>query len=636
MFELLMDYEWEGRLPYGASLLAHRTQQVRNTAAEWLSGQRSAVIPEVAPLLTHRSDTTRVAATHVLLGIESNDARALLIQHLADERSAAVRHAILQNLGFPWAAASDHDQDNPQPFIAALTEEATAQTTKKQGKPPLPWFDAQHAPPLHWRTGDPVAPEVITYLFALQAQTSEPGPARHLRQVAARLEPRPAGTWALALWQGWLGSGAAAKTAWCLALVGAFGDDRLVQPMRAQIDTWSKGARGAVAARVVGSLALVGSDLALATVDDIALRARHKQVAAAAQEALVSAARDLGITQDELSDRIVPDLGFDARGEQVLDYGPRQFTARLHQDGTLRCTDAAGKVRTSPPKPGKSDDPDKAAAAQDQWKLLKKQVKQVMQMQRQRLEQALIAQRAWDMPTWTKLFLHHPLLRPLAIGLVWGLRAPDVEGCTVLFRPLEDGTLTDADDEPVTLPDRGQVRMVHPLELDAETCTTWLEHLADYELVPPFAQFNRPVVLVPPEQHALLWYGDYAGYIMNGGALKGRYQKASWQRGSVQDAGCYGFIWKGFPGAGIEAVLEVAGMCVGYEQKLTAGIGKLGFVRSETIERGSYVYDDPVETDPRLLKLGDVPPIVFSETVANVQSFAATGQYDAEWKKKIG
>jgi hypothetical protein len=632
IFKLLVQQPWPERQPYIASLLAHQAQQVRAAAVNWLGEQGEAVIPDVAPLLAHDKPHTRLAAVQVLVQVGGTQAHALLTEHLANERTASVRQAILSNTGLLWATPDD--QHNPQPFIDALSTEA-AEQTKKPGKSPLPWFDLQQAPPLRWTTDDPVAPEIITYLFALQSQTTEIGPVQHLRQVAALLDQQAAGMWALVLWQGWLDSGAAAKTAWCLSLVGAFGNDRLVLPLHKQIDAWSKGARGAVAARTVDALALIGSDLALATVEDIASRSRKKQIADAARAALSNTARRLGITQEELADRIVPDLGFDSQGEQLLDYGPRQFTARVYADGTLRCIDAAGKVRTSPPKPGKSDDEAKAAAAQERWKLLKKQVKQVVQMQRQRLEQALIAQRAWDVADWRKLFRQHPLLRPLAVGLVWGVYLPDTAGYTLLFRPLDDGTLSDADDEPLTLPEQGQVRLVHPLELNEETRTAWVEHLSDYELVPPFAQLTRFVAQVSPAQHDNVWYDEYRGYVMNGAALKGRYQKAGWQRGSVQDGGSYSSIWKGFPGTGIEAILQIEGMAVGCEQVYTSAVGRLMFVCSDTVQRGSYVYDDPGEHDSRVLKLGVVPPIIFSEAVADVQHFAAAGQYDADWEKKV-
>ena len=86
---------------------------------------------------------------------------------------------------------------------------------------------------------------------------------------------------------------------------------------------------------------------------------------AAAAAALENAARELGITPEELADRIVPTLDFSPDGSRVFDYGPRQFTVRLTPTLELAVTTSAGKAVKSMPAPGKNDAPDQAAAAYD-------------------------------------------------------------------------------------------------------------------------------------------------------------------------------------------------------------------------------------------------------------------------------
>ncbi|HEX6779303.1 MAG TPA: DUF4132 domain-containing protein, partial [Ktedonobacterales bacterium] len=293
------------------------------------------------------------------------------------------------------------------------------------------------------------------------------------------------------------------------------------------------------------------------------------------------------------------------------------------------------KRLTSLPKPGARDDEGQAKAALAAWSLLKKHAPQVIKMQGQRLEHALTCQRAWSVARWQALFLKHPVLRSVAITLVWGVASLEALGYQILFRPLEDGSLTDAEDNAIELPTEGQIRLTHPLELDEDIRGAWLQHLADYEVTPPFSQLNRPVVRVKPDEREALWWETYRGYMMNGGALKGRFLKAGWERGSVQDAGVYHTIWKAFPEAGIQAVLETAGLAVGNEQGFNTAIKRLAFARADTIKRGSYIYDDLKERDERVIKLGYVPPIIFSEIAADVQTFAAAGEYTEDWERKV-
>ena len=89
-------------------------------------------------------------------------------------------------------------------------------------------------------------------------------------------------------------------------------------------------------------------------------------------------------------DRIVPDLGLDARGGRDLDFGPRQFRVLL--DGQLNpvVREADGKPRGELPKPNAKDDAAKAEAAVAEWKLLKKQLKEVIKLQSPRLEAAMV------------------------------------------------------------------------------------------------------------------------------------------------------------------------------------------------------------------------------------------------------
>ncbi len=85
----------------------------------------------------------------------------------------------------------------------------------------------------------------------------------------------------------------------------------------------------------------------------------------------------------------------------------------------------------------------------------------------------------------------------------------------------------------------------------------------------------------------------------------------------------------------MQAILETAGLAVGYEQEFTTAVLRLAFARTDTIKRGSYVYDDLKEQDRRALKLGEVPPVIFSEVASDVAMFAAAGEYHEDWEKKV-
>lgn len=630
--DALLEHKWPERQPYMLSLLPHRSKALRDALIGWLVKEGGCVIEPLATSLAHTNADARLAAVQTLQRIGGEQARALLAARLDAEKSLKVKQAILDVVGV--ATVADSSEAVSTSPVEALTAEADA-TLKRVAKSAFPWFDTAQMPGLRWKDDGPVPQVVISYLLYLQSRVKISKLDERIRQALPLIERNSSGDLALALFNSWLGQGAASAEAWCLPLVCALADERLIHLLRQSIDGWAKGVRGAIAAKAVTAMALIENDLALAEINDVAERVKHSQVKSAAQQALTDAAGQRNITLDELSDLIVPNLGFDEQGKRLFDYGSRQFTIRLRLDQTLQITDNAGKRLTTLPKPGARDDASKANTAQAAWSLLKKHAPQVIKMQAQRLEHALTCQRAWSVARWQALFLKHPVLRSVAITLVWGVASLEALGYQILFRPLEDGSLTDAEDNAIELPTEGQIRLTHPLELDEDIRGAWLQHLADYEVTPPFSQLNRPVVRVKPDEREALWWETYRGYMMNGGALKGRFLKAGWERGSVQDAGVYHTIWKAFPEAGIQAVLETAGLAVGNEQGFNTAIKRLAFARADTIKRGSYIYDDLKERDERVIKLGYVPPIIFSEIAADVQTFAAAGEYTEDWERKV-
>ena len=87
----------------------------------------------------------------------------------------------------------------------------------------------------------------------------------------------------------------------------------------------------------------------------IAFKYKHKQVRNAAK-ALSLAAKTRGITEEELEDQLVPDLGFTIQGEKIIDFGNRSFTAILTTESKIELETEEGKRMKSLPKPNAKDD----------------------------------------------------------------------------------------------------------------------------------------------------------------------------------------------------------------------------------------------------------------------------------------
>ncbi|HEU5199893.1 MAG TPA: DUF4132 domain-containing protein, partial [Ktedonobacterales bacterium] len=637
---LLAD-EWVERQNYALSLLAHRAKQIRDLALEWLAPQGEALIEEISHLLSDKSAFARLSAVEFLARLGGERAHALLAARREVEKAISVKQAIVDIIGLPELPAN---YDLAVAIEATLIEAATAGKTS-----PLRWLSAPENTGLRWMNGSPVPISVIYYLFHCQKRMKQTQLDLNARRILSLLDRKATPDLALTLLTSWVKQGANAKEGWLLPLIAMMGDDRLVQPLRRQIDAWGKKSkRRAMGIKAVQTLALLNSDLALTEVSDLARHSKSGQIKQAARQAFAEAASRFQLSHEELADRISPRFGFNEKGEQLLDYGPRQFTARLGFDLTIHLSDSSGKRLISLPRTNARDNAAKVAAAQGAWQVLKKHLPPAIKMQTERLENALSTQRSWSVARWRELFLQHPLMRAFAVNLVWGVVAPGESAYQMLFRPLEDGSLTDHEDNAVVLPDVGQIRMVQPIELDEETRQSWLQHLTDYEITPPFPQLNRQMITLDETSQQSIWWEQYAGYRVAGKLIKDGYQRAGWEPGKDETGESYNLIWKAFSSAGIEALLEISYLVAGYERSWPATIIRLGFGRSGTVEHtkqasaaaaesnnDDYDYYSPYKIDEAaLLKLGEVPPVVLSEAAANVQSFAALGHYDPDWQKK--
>ena len=151
---------------------------------------------------------------------------------------------------------------------------------------------------------------------------------------------------------------------------------------------------------------------------------RRFRTASIRQEAETQArklAERKGVTLAELADQSLPDAGLDAEGKLVLDFGPRQFIARLDDDAEIVLEDAAGNVLEALPTPGKADNAELAARRRSGSRALKKELKTIRKRVVDRLYEAMCTQRSWKFADWKSTLLGHPIAGRLCRRVVWTL-----------------------------------------------------------------------------------------------------------------------------------------------------------------------------------------------------------------------
>jgi len=354
----------------------------------------------------------------------------------------------------------------------------------------------------------------------------------------------------------------------------------------------------------------------------VARRHRTASVQARARALVEEIADRNKWTRDQLSDRTIPTAGFDETGRLSLEYGERVFTAVLDEALKPVLVNPEGKEVKALPEPRKMDDPEKIREARAQWSACRKELKQVVDLQGSRLYEAMCAGRVWPAAEWLEYLHAHPIAGRLIQRLIW--LECDREGRgDGLFRPAEDGSLIDINDDPIELAGSGHVRLAHASLVSADVAASWVEHLKDYKVKPLFEQMTRPLPDLPKGTDGEQAISDRLGWMTDTFTLRGAFTRLGYQRAQAEDGGFFYCYRKDFASAGIRVVIEFTGNTLP-EENVAAALKTLSFEQLGV--RGYY---------DRRLEPASVPPVLLAEAHADYLTVAgACAGFDPEWEKK--
>ncbi|GAA1588056.1 hypothetical protein GCM10009789_46990 [Kribbella sancticallisti] len=571
----------------------------------------------------------------------------------------------------PKGAMLDALQAFGQPVEKYLTPESLAKQAAAglaKGLPKeLGWLRWEAVPAVRWAdSGEAMAPEVLKWFVVQAVKAKSPEPNVILRKYCSLLDPVDREAFGQYLLEAWLAedlrpvdhdeahrlaeqeaqwahsyggggglsvaeltarylpsmagrpAGSAIGAKGVLAVAAACAGERAAAPVARYLKEWY-GMRAAQGKALIAMLGWIEHPGATQLMLSIGSRFRTKSFQEEATRQAEALAERKGWTLGELADRTIPAAGFDESGVIELSYGDRTFTAVLLPSLTVELRSSDGRKISALPAPRQSDDEERVKASKKALTLAKKELKAIVQLQTARLYEALCTERTWRFDDWQLYLNRHPVVRHLTQRLAWV--ATTADGATVV-RPLDDGTLTDVNDEEVSLPPDAMLAIAHDSLLDEATVQAWQEHLADYEVAPLFQQFGKGTFTLPEDQAGVRASTDFEGHLLEAFALRGRAGKLGYTRGLTEDAGWFYTYEKRFPTLGLTAVVEFTGNPLPEENR-TVALKNLRFVR--TVQGG----------EPSTLQLGEVPSVLLSEAYNDVRLMAADGTgFDPEWEKK--
>jgi hypothetical protein len=340
-------------------------------------------------------------------------------------------------------------------------------------------------------------------------------------------------------------------------------------------------------------------DAAIAALVRMQRRTRHrgklKQIAAALDEAAAGA----GVSRSELTELTVPDCGLDRRRQRRIQ------TAVISVDGQARVRVAwehGGAAATKPPA-----DVDAELAAE--VRRAATDLKKALADERQRLEDLLVEDRDWPLPTWRERYLEHPVTGSIADRLLWTV-SDGGERYTAM--PDADGRFTLAGGATVEPGAGARLRLWHPVDADPEEVRAWRADILARELVQPFKQAFREVyLLTPAEEQTGVYSNRFAAHVLRYQQAYALMKERRWGSNylGTWDGGYDGEAKREFPAAGLTAVFH-------HNQATDGGGDTVQFCATDRVRfergRGRAKQDVP---------LAGVPARVFAEAMRDVDLF---------------
>ncbi|MFF2551462.1 DUF4132 domain-containing protein [Nocardia sp. NPDC058058] len=357
--------------------------------------------------------------------------------------------------------------------------------------PVLPdWVNIAVLPPISAGACTALPLDAMRNLLTMLLLSTPGAPYAGIEVVKNSCDAGSLAEFAWAVYRQWWQAGAPTKHYWVYEALGGLGDDTTVEQLLADVRRQSDPR----ALPALDTFVAIGSDAALLALRAIGEKGKSARVREAAQSRITEIADRLGLTPDQLADRLVPDLGLRADGTVELDFGPRRFVIGFDEQLRPTLTTGDGKTIKTLPKAGVNDDAERAEQAHKTFRKIKKDARALAADQIARLERAMVTQRRFTVAELRELFIAHPLRWHITRRVVWGVYQDGMPIST--FRIAEDRSFADHVDEAVTIAEDAILGVAHPLHF-ADDNRAWAEVFADYELLQPFPQLSRETYTLP-------------------------------------------------------------------------------------------------------------------------------------------
>lgn len=361
-----------------------------------------------------------------------------------------------------------------------------------------------------------------------------------------------------------------------------------------------------------------GDDLTLACLLQIKRLTPQHKIKTGIEEAFTTVAARRGLQVEQLKDRAILTHDLNAQGERTWSIGTDIIRLAISPAGRAvrRMQKGDGKWLRTPP-------PELLANHKQTWQAIAREAKLLsltLSTQKKRLETAMRERRSWSWEEWQALFAHHPISGHLARRLVWAISDQDGTHITYAIYNAQGGWNT-ADGEAVQLDPAHRLHIIHPVEMRPEEHSRWQRYVVTHKIPQPFKQMFRPIyILTPAEEQTRTYSNRFASHIIPRQPFDKLHHAQFWET-------TFNACWHDFQQHNIRAYIWCKH---DYRHNHGISLQQIAFYRTS---HGTLWSRPRLDLDPACLPLSAVPPIVFSETMHDVDQYLviASQGTDQHW-----
>ncbi len=358
------------------------------------------------------------------------------------------------------------------------------------------------------------------------------------------------------------------------------------------------------------ALAWSDTPASLAQLSRLELRIRWPKARKLVRKLFDEAVAESGLCKDDVVESLVPDFALQD-GKAEISFGDCIACLSLETSDkpsiSWRLSD--GHVTSRPPTALKTEHPD----AVSRVKQMVNDIEKMRAAQRTRLDLLFRRERIWPMKLWRQRYLENGLISSLARRLIW-----EVDATPVVWH---EGLLCSVEGRELGFADTAEVRLWHPISHSVEDVVAWRNRLTDWDVSQPFKQAHREVYpLTEAERRTRTYSNRFAAHILRSGAMLAITQVRGWKAGLFGGSNSSPSLV--FPDLRLRAEwwLQTAGDAyTPYGAPVHLATDQVRFYREGDIEP---------------LPLDQVPPLVFSEVMRDVDLFVGVASVgnDPNWQ----